>query len=409
MADPGDSEVREVFARFRAETSSQLPPPDLSAVRGRARRRQVNRRAMLSVAALALLAVPAVGYRLAGDQVGPDLPPGPAQQVSGAPTERPTESPTSAASTSSATIQRAVTRADIMAATLTVPAWPEPWDDDCPSGEVKVDKSRAGQPLTVGKVVAADVDRDGDDEAVAIFSCGYEAGADQVLAVGRNEQGELRTFGRVVVSAGDEPVKDVVDLRPGRDGTVDVLVADMLNQNEEAFAEKQWRTYRWNGRQFGQSAGPREFTPVAPSTDLGVTVSTTPFGAPADGAWAGGVTVTVKNSGPNRAEGVYLDVYVTGGDGRPLGKQLKVTPECALTDVKPDGKVTGVHLVCHQPALAVGAERSSTFQVRLPTANGARDLNVSVFVYAEQPGVRVLNDTGPLTNSAILTLAAPTQ
>lgn len=411
MADPGEVEVQEVFARFRAESIADHPAPDLARVRGMARRRQVTRRTMLSVVALALIAIPAVGYRLAAHQ--PHIPSEsePPQQVSGAPTERPPESPSTAASTSSATIQKPVTRADIMAATLNIPAWPKQ-RDVCPSGEVAIGKLGAvsmDQQFSVGKVIAVDVDRDGDDEAVGIFSCGYEGTVDQVLAIGRNDQGALRTLARVVGSDDSDPLMDLIDLRAGNDGAVDVNVGERIDQTEQEFIEKQWRSYRLTGRQFTQVGGERQFTPVAPSTDLGLSVNTGPFGAPSGGVWTGTVTVTVTNGGPNRAPGVYLDLYISSGDGTPLSKALKVSPECDLEDVRTDGKLTGVHLICHQPALASGADRTTTFQVRLPTANGARDLNVSAFVYAEQPGVRVLRDIGGLTNSAILTLAAPTQ
>jgi hypothetical protein len=153
--------------------------------------------------------------------------------------------------------------------------------------------------------------------------------------------------------------------------------------------------------------GERQFTAVAPSTDLGLSVVPGPFGAPSGGVWTGTVTVTVTNAGPNRAPGVFLELYVSSGDGAALSKPLKVTPECTTEDVRTDGRLTGVHVICHQPALASGADRTTTFQVRLPTANGARDLNVSAFVYAEQPGVRTLDDVGGQPNSAILTMAAP--
>jgi hypothetical protein len=410
MADPGDAEVQEIFARFRAESIADHPAPDLARVRGMARRRQVTRRTMLSVAALALFAVPAVGYRLAAHEPGTPHATRPPQQVSGAPTERPSESPSIAASVSSATIQKPVTKADIMAATITIPPWPKQ-RDVCPSGEVNIGKLGAvsmDQQFSVGKVIPVDVDRDGDEEAVGIFSCGYEGAVDQVLAVGRTDQGGLRTLGKVVASNDVDPLMDAVDLRAGTDGAVDVNVAERIDTEQE-YIEKQWRSYRWNGQRFTQAGGNRQFTPVEPSTDLGLTVTTGPFGAPSAGVWTGTVTVKVTNGGPNPAPGVYLELYVSSGDGTPLSKPLRVSPDCSAEDVRTDGKLTGVHLICHQAVLASGADRTTTFQVRLPTANGARDLNVSVFVHAEQPGVRLLHDSGGLPNSAILTLGAPTQ
>ncbi|GIJ52599.1 hypothetical protein [Virgisporangium aurantiacum] len=410
MADPGDVEVQEMFARFRAESIADHPAPDLARVRGMARRRQVTRRTMLSVAALALVAVPAVGLRLAAQDVhSPSTGGPPQQQVSGAPTERPPDSPSTAASVSSATLQKPVTKADIMVATITIPNWPKQ-RDVCPSGEVNIGKLGAvtmDQQFSVGKVITFDVDRDGDEEAVGIFSCGYESAVDQVLAVGRNDQGGLRTLGRVVASSDADPLMDVLDVRTGTDGAVDVNVGERIDQAEPEFVEKQWRSYRWNGQKFPQVGGERQFTPMAPATDVGLSVTTGPFGAPAAGVWTGTVTVTVTNAGPNRAPGIYLDLYVSSGDGAALSKPLKVTPECTTEDVRVDGRLTGVHVICHQPALASGANRTTAFQVRLPTANGARDLNVSVFGYAEQPGVRALRDVGPQANSAILTLAAP--
>lgn len=407
MADPED-EVREAFARFRIESLLDSPAPDVARVRSIARRRQVTRRAMVSVVALAVLAVPAVGYRFVAQHAETPADPGPPQQVSGLPSERPTEEPSTAASVSSATVQKPITRADVLAATIDVPPWPA--KRECPSGEVRPDRFgpvTIEQHFSVGKVISVDVDRDGDTEAVAVFSCGYEVGVDQVLAIGRDDQGGLRTLGRVVASSDADPYMDVVDLRPGRDGAVDVHLYERIGDPEPGTVEKQWRSYGWNGRQFVQVDGPREWTPAAPATDLGLSVTTTPFGAATGGAWTGTVTVSVTNAGPNRAPGVWLALYVTTGDGTGLARQIRVTPECATTDVRVDSSVTGVHVVCHQPALANGASRETVFQVRMPVAAGARPLTVTAVAWSEQPGVRVIYDVGVLANSATVTLGAP--
>ncbi len=264
MADPAEDQVREMFARFREESIVDSPGPDLSRVRGLARRRQINRRTALSVLAVAVLAVPAVGYRLVAHEAGQPEPHGKApQQVSGAPTERPTEEPSVAVSTSSTTVQKPVTREELMAATLVIPAWPDK-REGCPAGEVDLDKLgpvSMQQQLSVPKVVPADVDHDGDAEVVALFSCGYEGTVDQALAVGRDAQGALGVMGRVVGSGDADPLMDLIDLRPGRDGAVDVQVGDQIG-GEQDFIERQWRSYRWNGKQFAQVDGPRQFTPV---------------------------------------------------------------------------------------------------------------------------------------------------
>jgi hypothetical protein len=411
MADPGEAEVREAFARFRVESLVDSPGPDLARVRGIARRRQITRRTMVSVVALAVLAVPAVGYRFVGHRAETPVDPGPPQQVSGLPSERPTEEPSTAVSTSSATVQKPITRADILAATLAVPAWPAK-RAFCPSGDVNLDKIgpvTVEQQFSVGKVISVDVDRDGDTEAVAVFSCGYEDNVDQVLAIGRDEHGGLRTLARVVASGDADPYMDVVDLRPGVDSAVDVYLYERISLADPNVVEKQWRSFGWNGRQFTQVGGPRQWTPTAPSTDLGVSVTTGPYGAASNGVWTGTVTVTVTNAGPNRAPGVLLDLYVTTGDGSVLAKQVQVkaTPECTTTDVHLSVGVTGVRLICHQPALASGASRETSFQVRLPVANGARVLSASTHVHAEQPGVRILDDLGGLTNSVTVALPAP--
>ncbi|GAA0914919.1 hypothetical protein GCM10009557_88060 [Virgisporangium ochraceum] len=409
MADPEDVEVREAFARFRVESLVDSPGPDLARVRGIARRRQVTRRTMLSVVALAVLAVPAVGYRFVGHQAETPVDPGPPQQVSGLPSERPSEEPSTAVSTSSATVQKPITRADILAATLAVPAWPAK-RAFCSSGEVDLDKIgpvTTEQQLSVGKVISVDVDRDGDTEAVAVFSCGYEDSVDQVLAIGRDEQGGLRTMARVVASGDSDPFTDVVDLRPGVDAAVDVYIYEGINLAGPEYVEKQWRSYGWNGRQFTQVGGPRQWTPKAPPTDLGVAVTTAPFGAASNGVWTGGITVTVTNAGPNRAPGVYLELYVTTADSSGLAKQLKVTPECTTTDNRLSTGLVGVRLVCHQPALASGAGRETSFEVRMPVANGARVLNATASVSSEQPGVRIIEDTGGLANWVSVPLPAP--
>ncbi len=196
-------------------------------------------------------------------------------------------------------------------ATLTVPAWPN--RPDCPSGPVHFTNGshfiRSSFFLSLGArnlasdadIAYADVDRDGRSETLLLLSCGGEQWISQVIALRRTAAGTAATLGQVVATDGAITRLMTVDGNP--DGTVRVEVADWNGGlgDDGSLAQRQWRTYRWDGHQFRQVVGPTSF-PVNPRvTDLTLTATNLAFGSPVQGYRTGTMTITVRNLGPSAA------------------------------------------------------------------------------------------------------------
>jgi hypothetical protein len=109
----------------------------------------------------------------------------------------------------------------------------------------------------VEKFVTADVTGDGRADAVVILTCHIgDPPTDQVMAVSQESSRILRTLGQVVgPTHGD--VTFIEDIEVDRDGSIRAEVISPHGSRGGGIA--QWRTYRWDGNQFIQTAGPSSF------------------------------------------------------------------------------------------------------------------------------------------------------
>jgi hypothetical protein len=405
MPEYDDAPVREAFALFRSESLAESPGPDAAGVRRIARRRRTARLAAVAAVAAVAVATPLAAYGLTANRAAE--PPA-KQPPTTAPASGPPSSGSPSPSPSTTTVPSPpVTRDEVTRATLTVPAWGAGAISSCPQGRVDLTKPNTDTTPRVGVVdfVPADVDHDGDLEAVVSLFCGWQGGDFQVLAIGRDGGGDLVTLGRLVATGEREPVRTVIDLRAETDGDVGVLVGDitMCCGTDPRTAEQQWRTFRWTGTGFAQVAGQTEFHAAAPGTDLTVTMTPLRMGAPVNGVRHGTTTVTVTNRGPNNAAGVLLDVRATRYPRIAAQVTIAVSAGgCATTEVKDDsGSVAGLMASCHLPALGPGESRTYTVEVGSPVANDTASpggVVAAIDVNAEQPGIRLLHDTNSVDN-----------
>jgi hypothetical protein len=103
---------------------------------------------------------------------------------------------------------------------------------------------------------------------------------EQLVAFSRAPGAPVRILGQVVATSAD--IGGIAGLGAGADGTVMVEVLDFGSPFEHV-AQRQTRTYAFDGAQFRQTGGPTVFPPNDAVTDLGVSVAPLDFG-PARGA-----------------------------------------------------------------------------------------------------------------------------
>ncbi|MEV0153384.1 hypothetical protein AB0H57_06525 [Micromonospora sp. NPDC050686] len=293
-----------------ADLAEEVTPVDLRDQALRTSRRLViQRRVATSAAALALVGVAtgsALAIRSATGGLGPvpaDSPSvtggpsaGPAP-TSSAPAPRgsaPSSSGSPAAGTSGPS-RKLLTVAEVKNAQIPLPPWP---GDACAAGTYQFRQGAVlsgsapdSKPLLLmDRPSIADVDGDGEPEAVVTLTCKPgSTSAQQVIALVRGPAG-LVPLG-VVAPAGqrDSQVKGVQALA---DGSVRVRWVD--TQRGSAGAE-QWRTYRWNGSAFRQIAGPTGFPELR--VDLKVTAVPLVLVKDPSGKYLGDLKVTVTNVG----------------------------------------------------------------------------------------------------------------
>ncbi len=258
-------------------------------------------------------------------------------------------------------------------ATLTVPAWPN--RPDCPSGPVHFTNGshfiRSSFFLSLGArnlasdadTAYADVDRDGRSETLLLLSCGGEQWISQVIALRRTAAGAAATLGQVVATGG--AIKRLMTVSGNPDGTVGVEVADWNGGlgDDGSLAQRQWRTYRWDGHQFTQVAGPTSF-PVNPRvTDLTVTASNLAFGSATQAGRTGTMSVTVRNLGPSTAP--YLVQVTVPSYAQPSPLAYGCREETFASPVR--------LVTCTGEALRAGESNTLTLTFRAPAnANSIR-------------------------------------
>ncbi|GIF70392.1 hypothetical protein Ais01nite_84270 [Asanoa ishikariensis] len=245
-----------------ADLADEVRPVDLSD-RARATSRQTARRQVAATATAVAVVLTAGGFAFAGQPGFDRRPVGPADERTGNP----------------------LTEGEVTAATVRVPVWQTA---GCPAGDVRL--SDPGPELARwGPVTLGDVDRDGTGDALVVLRC--QVGENQVLALHRAPDGTVATLGQVVT---DRPVVGgafIAETQVGPPGLVEVIWRD----GAVATAERQRRTYEWNGTGFSQTSGPKSFPPAA--YDVRISAKPVRLVSNAAGDRAGDLELTVENAG----------------------------------------------------------------------------------------------------------------
>ncbi|MGC5308354.1 hypothetical protein [Micromonospora zamorensis] len=302
MSEQETLDLAEEFAHYRRTVLDKVEVPGPAAVRRTVRGRNRRRWGATATTALALLGGSAIGYAAMS---GPDHRPGPVEptpSVSVSPTPSgpasPTPSPsvTSGRPTSAAPDGR-ISRAQLLGAPVTLPAWRA--GPSCPTSQTRLsgdDREGVNWLLALDH---GDVDGDGAVETVALVQCVLGTGGPmQVVAFDRDEAGKVVTLGRVVAATIDKPqwlfALDVVG-----DGTVRVQVGDIAPGGGWAakWSQRQWRGYRWEGDAFTQVSGPTSFGPNPNLADVSVTTDDLVLRTADDGSRTGTATVRIRNRG----------------------------------------------------------------------------------------------------------------
>lgn len=370
MHDQNDDLLSEAFAGFAQAAGPYIRPAGLAPVRATVRRRRATRLAAGTVAAAIAIVAP-LAYFTQGDNHHPPVPlntptaspsdsltpslvPSPSASASGtggatAPTTI-SSTPVTCATSNAST---AFTPVSLCNATLTMPS-----TDACAVTKVSFRKGEAtvGQyRLSVQRGLLADVDGDGTPDVVAIISCGAgDPVGQEVVAFSRSAgSSAIKTVGLVVGEGSSKGLHGVTDLTADSTGTVRALVDNVSGSDGVAYmaAVKQWRTYKWNGTAFTQTAGHTSFLADTSTAKLDFTASKVTFDPPRDGKQRGLVSVTVHNRGTSTAG--PLNVYGL------MGQQGPDKNACPLVD----GTSATYPLteVCTLGSLAPGKSRTVTF------------------------------------------------
>ncbi|MEU4551296.1 hypothetical protein EV382_4496 [Micromonospora violae] len=303
-----DQRLRDRFAAYRAETLPQIAGPGPAQARRTLRRRRRTTAVAVAVAAVALAVAPIVANAaLRGDgSVPPPAQTGePITPPTSAPAPTPSAplTPSTTTSTSPAAPDGRISRAQLLAARVDLPAWPSGMPETCLTSDVRLRPPSSTDYVSILadlELRHTDLDGDGASETVALVACRFgEALAKQLVAFDRDGNGAIVTMGRVV-GTGDR-VEDITDFAVTDGGRVRAQVADLQPccSTPSYWARAQWRTYRWDGDRFPQSAGPTAFGPDTRLTDLVLTGGDLVLGpAGTGGRRPGTLTLTVTNKGP---------------------------------------------------------------------------------------------------------------
>jgi hypothetical protein len=368
MAEFTDDVFERSFDRFHAEVAPMVRPSDVAGLRAALRRRQRTRVGIAAFASVLAVVVPVTWYAASTRAVGPPNVPGTATPTEPAsPSSEPSSLEPSASPEPS--IDPSPPPGALDNATVPLPPWPA--GVNCPSGPITfaggvhllpVD---TGLSILIRHPVDANLDADPALElAVTVMCFGPgEGGTSSVIALERAGSA-YHTLG-TVISTG--PGFELIGELAGTADGVQIEVGDInYGSAPPSYATLwQWRTYRWNGSSYLQTAGSRSFvvdpavaTVTATVGQLVVGAATTSVGPRYDpGATPGWhcalatISITLHNAGPNRAELISAAMIVSG------------LPE---DGVCPD--VSGVHMgydsaLVDLGELAAGASRTVTVTV----------------------------------------------
>jgi len=247
-----------------------------------------------------------------------------------------------------------VTLADLCGATLDIPSWGES-DGACPHGRVRLTgaqfrKANDDRPHGLVRYVLTDVDHNGIGDAVVLIGCHLgDPPIYQVAAFARDSGNAIQTLGQVVGPVNGD-INAAYDVAANADGSIRVNLSQPHGTSGSALAGIvfQWRTYRWTGNAFAQSAGSTSFDVDKSVTRLSVTASALTVAKAKGASRAAKVTVTVRNTGTATVPDVWLrpilDDFFTvlsGGTHHCTGKFDQV--RCDVGDI-PAGSARGVTL-----------------------------------------------------------------
>ncbi len=405
--------VDDAFSAFRAG-GALVHPVGADAARATVKhRRRVRIVTATALAAIAVM-IPASAY--ATGFFGAKGPPVPGNST--APTVAPTEStPPSAPAASMTPVapDGRVTVADLSHATVNLGSQPRE-ETLCGgigaftfNGNPTAGKNpqTGAERYSIEKVVDVDFDHDGALESVALIDCSIQGHDSVVVALDRDVTGKIVTVGQVVATKSSSPVRAVFDIRADPNGAIGVQVGDkgVCCATTEAMVEHEWRGYTYDGQRFTQTSGRTAFTPVAPGTDLGMTMSDLTLGTPTNGLRHGSVTATVTNHGPKPAPGAIIQMSISTDQGVPGSVKIETDlNDCTIRPLKQyDGKVLGTQVECHLFGFKAGESRSFTFRITSATANdGALQATrggwLAGSIRPEQPGVRELTNDPNYSN-----------
>ncbi|GAA2195596.1 hypothetical protein [Micromonospora lupini] len=356
MSEHESIALAERFARYRAESLTEVESPGPAAVRVAVRKRRRRTVGAAVAAVLAVAAGPVLGYATLDrpqPQPGPVEPTGsPSASPSATAPASASASPSTTASSSASPTRAApdgrISRSQLLAATVSLPAWTTP--ADCPTGRVRLGAEPARD--DVNELVAldhGDLDGDGATETVALVRCVFGTrGPFQVVAFDRDTAGRVVTLGRVTGTARPTPGwVTALDVRD--DGEVRVEVADIAPGGGWPLknSQRQWRGYRWSGDGFEQVSGPSTFGPNPRSTDLSATATDLVLTPAADGSRSGAVTVRIRNDADRTAPEALLTMELPkalrpvgdGWSGCDIQTRSTVQVSCRLSAVRGHSEV----------------------------------------------------------------------
>lgn len=360
-----EPQLRNRFSAYRAD----LAPLIEAAGPDRARRTVRRRRRMVAAAgaavAIALVVAPIAAVAAYDRNAPPVLPgktgePTPTPESTQTPELTPTPSASSTPSPPSGTPTAPdgrISRAQLLAARVDLPPWPPLVPPSCAVNGVRLRGAPSADSVPVLLDLAyGDVDRDGADETLALVGCRIgEASAKQAVVLDRTPDGRITSLGQVERT--HEGFENITDMAVDDNGDVRLQVADIQPccGTPRHWAQKQWRTYRWDGERFGQIAGPTAFGPHPRATDLRISSAKFTLGPPdASGRRHGDLTMTISNEGPRDVAFVGV-----GSFDVQFPKDGGAWATCATSTVDVD-------VDCLLPGLAAGDRRTVTFGFSMP-------------------------------------------
>jgi hypothetical protein len=362
---------------YRAQTLSRIEPAGAQAARATAAHRKRIRVVTIGVVAV-LVVTPLAAYASTRDHGTPAVTatpstvaspvPSTSSGPSASPSGTPSATPSSTPSSTRPNTAGPISEQQLANATLQFPSKPS-WNPTaavgfCPSGKVTLSHGRftgkagGSTPNAAGEGLITMV-RLGNatDDVAAIFGCQRsDPGMQIALGFRRDSSGTIRTLGEI-----DPGIVTFRGIASSGSGTVRVQVSIIGGSDGREYARQvlQWRTFRWNGRHYTQTAGSTSFTT---SRNLHAQASDVTFGPEKNGIFTGTMTVALHNSSGSRMSDVSV-VFVSGDPFEP-----GANPSCAALSYGGDLPGSGV---CRVGSIAAGANATVTLRFIAISANAA--------------------------------------